>query len=202
MLDASGSIGSSNFVTMKNFVKTIISNFEIGANKTRVGVIRFLSSAFIVIPLGSINNAGQLNTSITNIYYTGGGTATYRALNLLDIAFSNARTSQGVPRVAIVFTDGQSNSPSSTARAAQLVHAAGIVVYSFGIGSGIDKTELNTIASSSNNVFVISNFSPTQFAAKLLPLQTSACTSKHITLKVLIRILYFISNSSSHYFYK
>ena len=181
MLDASGSIGSSNFVTMKNFVKTIISNFEIGANKTRVGVIRFASSASIVIPLGSINNASQLNTSITNIFYTAGNTYTNLALNLLHTAFSNARTSQGVPRVAIVFTDGQSNSPTSTARAAQLVHAAGIVVYSFGIGSGIDTSELNAIASSSRNVFLISSFSPTQFAAKLLPLQTSACTSKYIT---------------------
>ena len=180
MLDASGSIGSSHFVTMRNFVNTIISNFEIGANKTRVGVIRFASSAFIVIPLGSINNASQLNISITNIYYTGGGTATHRALSLLDTAFSNARTSQGVPRVAIVFTDGYSNSPSSTAQAAKLVHTAGIVVYSFGIGSGIDTSELNAIASNSRNVFLISSFSPAQFAAKLLPLQTSACTSKYL----------------------
>ena len=181
MLDASGSIGSSNFVTMKNFVKTIISNFEIGANKTRVGVISFSSSASVVIPLGSINNASLLNTSITNIYYISGGTATHRALYLLDTAFSNARRSQGVPRVAIVFTDGQSNSPSLTARAAQVVHDAGIVVYSFGIGSGVNLNELNTIASSSRNIFLISNFSPAQFAAKLLPLQTSACTSKYIT---------------------
>ena len=186
MLDASGSIGSSNFVTMKNFVKTIISNFEIGANKTRVGVIRFASSASIVIPLGSINNASQLNTSITNIFYTAGNTYTNLALNLLHTAFSNARTSQGVPRVAIVFTDGQSNSPTSTARAAQLVHAAGIVVYSFGIGSGIDTSELNAIASSSRNVFLISSFSPSQFAAKLLPLQTSACTSLITVITVLV----------------
>ena len=181
VLDASGSIGSSNFVTMKNFVNTIISNFEIGANKTRVGVIRFASSASIVIPLGSINNASQLNTSITNIYYTGGLTYTNLALNLLHRAFSNARTSQGVPRIAIVFTDGRSNSPSSTAPAAQAIHDTGIVVYSFGIGSGIDTSELNAIASSSRNVFLISSFSPAQFAAKLLPLQTSACTSKYVT---------------------
>ena len=180
VLDASGSVGILHFVTMKSFVKTIISNFEIGADKTSVGVIRFASSASIVIPLGSINNAAQLNNSITNIYYTNGGTATHLALNLLQTAFNNSRTSQGVPQVAIVFTDGQSNSPSSTAQAAQLVHDAGIVVYSFGIGSGIDTTELNAIASSSNNVFVISNFSPSQFAAKLLPLQTSACTSKYL----------------------
>ena len=181
VLDASGSIRENNFVTMKDFVKSIVSNFEIGADKTRVGVIRFATLASIVIPLGSINNALLLNNYITNIVYSDGSTtATYSALNLLDNAFSNARTSEGVPRVAIVFTDGQSNSPSLTIQAAQAVHSSGIVVYSFGIGNNVDNNELNAIASSSNNVFVISNFSPSQFATKLLPLQTSACTSKHI----------------------
>ena len=184
VLDASGSIGPGNFVTMKDFVNNIISKFEIGADKTRVGVIRYASSASIVIPLGSINNDLLLNTSIANIVYTGGLTATYLALNLLDTAFSNARTSQGVPRVAIVFTDGKSNSPSLTIQAAQAVHSTGIVVYSFGIGSGIDINELNAVASSSSNVFVISNFSPSQFATKLVPLQTSSCTSKHIIYSI------------------
>ena len=184
MLDASGSIRSSNFVTMKNFVKSVISNFEIGADKTHVGVIRFASSASIVIPLGSINKASQLNTSITNISYTGGGTATHLALNLLITAFNNSRTSEGVPRVAIVFTDGRSNSQSLTAQAAQLVHDTGIVVYSFGIGSGVHINVLNAIASSSSNVFVISNFSPSQFANKLLPLQTTICTSKHVIYSI------------------
>ena len=178
VLDASGSIGSSNFVTMKDFVKSVVSNFEIGADKTRVGVIRFATSASIVIPLGSVNNALQLNNSITNISYTGGGTATHLALNLLDTAFSNARTSQGVPRVAIVFTGGRSNSLSLTIQAAQAVHSTGIVVYSFGIGNNVDDDELKAIASS--DVFVISNFSSSQFAAKLLQLQTTTCTSKHI----------------------
>ena len=184
MLDASGSIGSNDFVTMKDFVKSVVSNFEIGADKTRIGVIRYATSASIVISLGSINDASQLNNSITNIGYTGGGTATHLALDLLDTAFINARTSQGVPRIAIVFTDGQSNTPSLTIQAAQAVHSTGIVIYSFGIGSGIDINELNAIASSPSNVFVISNFSPDQFAAKLLPLRTSACTSKHIIYSI------------------
>ena len=184
VLDASGSILENNFVTMKDFVKSIVSNFEIGADKTRVGVIRFATSASIVIPLGSINNASQLHTSITNIVYTTGKTFTDLALNLLDTAFSNARTSQGVPQVAIVFTDGQSTSPNSTFKAAQAVHSTSLIVYSFGIGKGIDINELNTIASSSSNVFVISNFSAGQFATKLLPLQKATCTSKHIIYSI------------------
>ena len=166
---------------MKNFVNNIISNFEVGDDKTHVGVIRFSDSASIVIPLGSINNATVLNTSISNIFYTRGYTYTNLVLNILHTAFNNARTSEGIPRVAILLTDGQSTETDSTALGAQLVHDAGIVVYSFGIGSSVNLNELNTIASSSRNFFLISNFSPTQFAGKLLPLQTSACTSKYIT---------------------
>ena len=183
MLDASGSIGSSNFVAMKDFVRRIVSNFENGADKTRVGVIRYDSSASIVIPLGSINNASQLNNSITNVNYRG-GTATHLGLDLLNTTFSNARTSQGVPRVAIFFTEGEPNSLFLTIQAAQAVHSTGIVVYSFGIGSGVHINVLNAIASSSSNVFVISSFSPSQFANKLLPLQTTICTSKHVIYSI------------------
>ena len=66
-MDSSGSIGSANFDTMQNFVVNVIKNFEIRANSTRVGVIRYASSANIIIPLGSINNAEQLSTAINSI---------------------------------------------------------------------------------------------------------------------------------------
>ena len=183
VLDASGSVGSANFVTMKNFMKNVISNFNIGDDGTRIGIIRYASSASIILSLGSINNTNGLNTFIDNIVYTGGGTATHSALNLLSIAFNTSRTDQGIPRVAIVFTDGQSNYPTLTAQAAQSVHAStGIIVYSFGIGSGVNTNELNTIASSPSNVFLISSFSADDFAALLLPLRTTACTSKSVVL--------------------
>ena len=184
VLDSSGSIGDINFERMKEFVKEVLVDFEIGADKTRVGVIQFANSADIVIELGSINDGLLLNNSITNISHTGGGTATHLALDRLHDAFINARTNEGVPRVAIVFTDGQSHSYNLTIQAAQAVHSTGIVVYSFGIGNNVDTKELKAIASDSNNVFTILNFSPSQFAAKLVPLQTSACTSKHIIYSI------------------
>ena len=81
VLDASGSIGSANFVRMKNFTKNVISNFDIGDNGTRVGIIRYASRASIILSLGSINNANGLNTFIDSIWYTRGGTATHSALN-------------------------------------------------------------------------------------------------------------------------
>ena len=163
---------------MKTFVNAIISNFEIGDSQTRVGVIRFSSSAEIVILLGEYNELNLLSAAVSSITYIGGSTNTADALELLNTTFATARTSQGIPRVAIVFTDGHSNSPLSTIYAAQAVHTSGIAVYSFGIGNA-NADELNAIASMPSNVFYISSFSSDDFDAQITPLQVKACTSKY-----------------------
>ena len=178
MLDSSGSIRSFNFVTMKNFVANVTANFEIRANSTHVGLIRFSDTASILIPLGSINNVQQLTTAINNVLYTRGGTRTDLALDLVPTAFNNSRINEGIPHVVILLTDGQSNEPTLTAQAAHRVHNDNIEVYSVGIGDGINKTELQIIASDPNYVYLITDFSPEAFADELRPLQLTACTSK------------------------
>ena len=176
VLDSSGSIGSDNFDTMLDFVNNIISNFEIGESQTRIGVIVFSTSAQITIPLGLHNDYDSLSSAISNIAYIDEGTNTYLALELLDTAFATARTNEGIPRVAIVFTDGLSNDPPLTVEAAQAVHDSGISVYSFGIGN-TNADELN-IASDPSNVFYISSFSQDNFDTQLVRLQARTCTSK------------------------
>ena len=178
VLDSSGSVGSSNFANLRNFVVDVIAQFEIRANSTRVGVIRYASSAAIVIQLGSINNVQQLTTAINNIAFTGGGTSTHAALDLFPTAFVNARINEGTPRVVILITDGLSNNPTLTAEAATRVHNENIIVYAVGIGSNVNEVELQAIASDSRFVFRITDFTPGAFAEELRPLQMTACTSK------------------------
>ena len=170
---------------MKNFVANILlSNFTIGPDDTRVGVIRFATSPSIVIPLGSINTYSQLASAVRNITYTRGNTHTAAALNLSTTAFATARVSEGVPRVAAVLTDGQSNNRLATVQAAQAVHNAGIHVYSFGIGNGISNEELVAIASNGQqNVFLVSGFSSSDFEGVLKQLQVSTCSSKLFLIK-------------------
>ena len=170
---------------MKNFVANILlSNFTIGPDDTRVGVIRYSGSPSIVIPLGSSNTYSQLATAVRNIRYTGGGTNTHLALNLLPTAFATARVSEGVPRVAAVLTDGRSNNRPATVQAAQAIHNAGIHVYSFGIGNGISNAELVAIASNGQqNVFLVSGFSSSDFEGVLKQLQVSTCSSKSFLIK-------------------
>ena len=178
ILDASGSIGSSNFQLMKNYIINMLAAFNISPVNTRVGVIRYATSASIVVPLGLYGNYFQLRSAINSIRYTGGKTYTNLALNLLSTAFATARVDEGIPRVAIVFTDGRSTNAAATVQAAQRVHNAGIYVYSFGIGR-VSNTELTAIASSGqNNVFYVSSFSASNFQGVLKQLQVSTCTSK------------------------
>ena len=185
-MDASGSVRAENFEIMKDFVANMLSNFTIGPADTRVGVIRFASTPSIVIPLGSINTYSQLATAIRGISYTGGFTDTSAALNLLDSAFATARVSEGIPRVAAVFTDGLSNNPSATVQSAQAVHNDRITVFSFGIGSGVSNAELVAIASGGQQgVFTISGFSSSTFQAVLIQLRVSTCACKSLIFLIM-----------------
>ena len=180
ILDASGSVGYDNFQTSKLFVADVISNFKIGASDTRVGVATFSTYVTNHIPLGSILEKETLNTTVESILYDSGWTATYLALNFMIQEFNiRGRINQGIPRVAVLITDGLSNDPSSTAIAAEALHAENnIAVYSFGVANANDA-ELNLIASSSSNVYHIDNFDPESFESELRPLQLSACISKN-----------------------
>ena len=42
VMDASGSVGSSNFQTMKSFVYDIVNSFDVGLDHVRVGVMSYM----------------------------------------------------------------------------------------------------------------------------------------------------------------
>ena len=173
MLESSG----SGIFTMRSFVAKVIAHFEIRANSTRVGVILFSNTPDIVISLGSINNVQELTTAINRIDDSGDEARTDLALDMVPTAFNNSRIDEGIPSVVILLTDNRSNNPTLTAQAAARVHNENIEVYSVGIGDGINKTELQIIASDPSYVYLITDFSPEAFTEELRPLQLTACTS-------------------------
>jgi len=180
VLDASGSIGSVDFRNILNLVADIVRSLEIGPDEGQVAVIRFASSASVIFGLTAHDNQADLLTAINNIPYTGGGTDTAEALNLLvSNGFIGARPEvEGVPRVAIVVTDGQSNSQSATIVAAARVHAAepAITVFAAGIRN-FNLNELRVIASSPSSRFVITipNFSRTEVERLMQALRLEVC---------------------------
>ena len=181
VLDSSGSIGSANFQKIRNFVEAVVNDLEIGPTRTQVGVIVFSSSASMAFNLSTYSTREELTSAISCIPYIGGGTNTAAALYLLvNEGFAEARPKiEGVPRIAIVVTDGQSNEPSRTVVAAEVLRQVpSITTYAVGIGNA-NSQELNTIASKRNGANLmryISSFNLTELEQLQEDLNDQACT--------------------------
>ena len=183
VLDESGSVGFSNYQLMKQFVYDTVNGFDIGPDDTQVGVISYSDFGVPRFYLNTYHDKAALLTAINNLPYNYGGTNTAAALDLLrQQGYTEANggrpLSQAVPRVAVVITDGQSNDPSATANAATSVHDEGITVFSVGVGSGFNITELEAIASDPSFVSALTDFNTSQFEALQTTISNEACTSE------------------------
>lgn len=199
-MDASGSVGSANFKTMKSFIENLVNNFEItGPGASQIGIIRFSSSVDYLVTLGSITDPNLLQTEIANIQFTSGGTQTDLALDKAYSIFQDgARSSSGIPSVVLLLTDGVSNNRSQTIESAKKLHSENVQVYSFGIGFS-DDAELQAIASDPKYVFYINSFDTSLFNSILLQVQTSACKSKqnqYIMRKLLLSLCHYSTKYS------
>ncbi|BFZ12371.1 hypothetical protein BsWGS_15410 [Bradybaena similaris] len=158
VLDASGSVLLENFQKQLQFAATFVNRFVVG--QAKFSVIRFESTAEIVFGFNRYTDATSLKNAILNIAYTEGGTDTAAALRLArQVGFSTANGARtGVPKVVIVCTDGMSNVPSDTAIEAKNLKDSNVLVLSIGIGSSVNKAELDTIASFPEDVFVVIDY--------------------------------------------
>ena len=87
---------------------------------------------------------------------------------------------EGIPRVIIVVTDGQSNDPTATIAAANNVHDSNIIAYAVGVGNNILTTELNAIASDPDSQYVrlLSTFNVNELRGLQESLNSEACRGK------------------------
>lgn len=83
VMDASSSIGRQNYKKQKRFLVNLARQFDIGKDKTRIGVLPFSNSYKVAIPLGSANDINSLSRAIHNIPYIRGGTHTAAALKYI-----------------------------------------------------------------------------------------------------------------------
>ena len=87
LLDASGSIGESNFREEVNFARMLLSDFNMKPSGTKVSIVTFAGRGqiyrivdYISKDSGNNQKCRLLNNQLPNINYTGGGTYTHGAL--------------------------------------------------------------------------------------------------------------------------
>ena len=160
VIDESGSIGSTRFQLIREFTGNITAELIRRSPRSAVGVILFDDIARIQFNLRAHTSLSSLLSAINQLPYNGGGTDTAEALRLLLSTAQNGALGlrNGSSSIAIIITDGRSNSRSATLSAASALHASNIFdVYAVGVG-GADQTELNAIASTPEFVFFASSF--------------------------------------------
>ena len=140
----------------------MVKLFDIGNDKTRVGIVMFSHDAKMILELNNHLSKSQLLDNISTIQHMGGGTETSEALRLVrQTGFASSVARPNVAKIAIVLTDGLSLDAELTAQEARFAHAAGINVFAIGIGYGADLDEIRTIASNPDEdyVFTVNDFS-------------------------------------------
>lgn len=193
IFDSSGSVGITNFERERQFAIQVTETFRVGSNDTRIanivysGEVRtsfffdtFTNRSSTVQALGEVEYFAVSNPPNTNF-----GTNTAGALTTLrDEIFTvenGAREARfGIPRIAVVITDGRSNvNPSETIPAAQRLHDDGVIVFGVGVGDRLNLAELNAIASSPNFRVLLDSFSVTEFTTLQRTISSEACIGKY-----------------------
>ncbi|XP_046855863.1 deleted in malignant brain tumors 1 protein-like isoform X4 [Xenia sp. Carnegie-2017] len=184
ILDGSSSMGASNFGKMLTFVKDLLDHFVISSYNTRVSVITYASSTAMEISFAQTFSTKQdLHSAIDAITYPGGDTNTGAAMHK---AYSEmfrenvTRAALEAKRVLIVLTDGPSR--DSVTQPAQKLKNDGVIIYSIGVGSGISRSELITMASlpSNEHVVELNNFGELASFAKKMSSIVCHASSYHL----------------------
>lgn len=162
---------------MLQFVKTTTQGFDINQNQVEVSVVTFSDKPHLEFHLNKYHDKNSVVNAISGIHYIAGGTNTADALKYArQTSFTTANGARAhSAKIAIVITDGKSNSAGATANEANLLRNDGVTVFSIGVGAGPKTSELNAMATDPDNqhVFVVNNFDAlTQIKSEL---QKKAC---------------------------
>jgi hypothetical protein len=145
VLDESGSMASNDPLGLRRTAaKGVVDRLAEVSDNDRVGIVSFSTSARTLIGLTMLSTTFQVDSvksAIDAVGAFGGTNIGAGATRGLDLLVADPIT--GRPRVIVLMTDGiGSYSDTITARAA----AEGVVVYTVGLGSGIDEALLRRIA--------------------------------------------------------
>uniref|UniRef100_H3A9H4 VWFA domain-containing protein n=1 Tax=Latimeria chalumnae TaxID=7897 RepID=H3A9H4_LATCH len=162
ILDTSSSVGKEDFEKVRQWVANLVETFDIGPEKTRVGVVRYSDRPTTEFDLGRYQTLEEIKGAARNIKYYGGNTNTGDAISYITkYSFSEEAGGrpaiQTIKKVAILLTDGRSQ--DYVLEPATAAHKAGIRIFAVGIGEAL-KEELDEIASEpkSAHVFHVSDF--------------------------------------------
>ncbi|XP_041039947.1 collagen alpha-6(VI) chain-like [Carcharodon carcharias] len=148
LVDGSDKIGATNFQLIKEFLTNFIKVLGIGSEQVRVGMVQYSTLPRAEFYFTRFQNKKDVLEHIANLPYRGGKTNTGAAINFLKNNYfelrARGRNTNGIPQIAIVITDG--NSDDDVKRPAAALRRLGVTVYALGT-ENTNFRELASIAS-------------------------------------------------------
>uniref|UniRef100_A0A672SCB3 Collagen type XII alpha 1 chain n=1 Tax=Sinocyclocheilus grahami TaxID=75366 RepID=A0A672SCB3_SINGR len=176
LVDGSWSVGRENFKFIHSFIAAMAGAFDLGEDKTRVGVVQYSTDTRTEFNLNQYFKRAELLRAINSLPYKGGNTMTGEALDYLlkNMFTETAGARKGFPRVVVVITDGKSQDPVEGY--AKRLKNAGVEIFTLGIKEA-DEEELKQMSSTPyrTHVYTVPNFDMIKAVEKSLI--TQVCTS-------------------------
>uniref|UniRef100_A0A8C2FL01 Collagen, type XII, alpha 1b n=1 Tax=Cyprinus carpio TaxID=7962 RepID=A0A8C2FL01_CYPCA len=176
LVDGSWSVGRENFKFISSFIAAMADAFDLGEDKTRVGVVQYSTDTRTEFNLNQYFKRAELLRAIDSLPYKGGNTMTGEALDYLlkNMFTETAGARKGFPRVVVVITDGKSQDPVEGY--AKRLKNAEVEIFTLGIKEA-DEEELKKMSSTPyrTHVYTVPNFDMIKAVEKSLI--TQVCTS-------------------------
>ncbi|XP_078073113.1 matrilin-1-like [Mustelus asterias] len=177
VIDSSRSILPPDFEKVKEFINNLLKFLDVGADKTRVGLVLYGSTVESVFALNTHRKVADMMGAVKDMVHLATGTMTGLAIEYtMEVAFSTREgarpLNRNVPRVAIIVTDGRPQ--DKVAEVAAQARDSGILIFAVGVGR-VDMETLRLIGSEPHekHVFFVQNFSMIQ--TLLSEFQTKIC---------------------------
>ncbi|XP_078391912.1 collagen alpha-6(VI) chain-like [Cetorhinus maximus] len=154
LVDGSGSITSTDFKSMKEFLKYIIKTLIMGSKNFQFALVQYSSDQIIEFKLSEANALNKID-KITQMKKS---TLTGKALRFVKGLFepsAGSRKLKGVPQSLLVITDGKSR--DSVVAPANDLRKENINVLAIGIGD-VNETELLQISGAPERKFALAGF--------------------------------------------
>lgn len=158
LMDGSNSIHPNDFQKMKEFLASVVQDFDVSLNRVRIGVAQFSDSYRSEFLLGAFTGEKEISSQIENIQQIFGYTRIGDALRKVRHYFqpdTGSRINAGTPQVLLVLTDGRSQ--DEVAQAAEELRHKGVDIYSVGIGD-VDDQQLIQITGTAEKKLTVHNF--------------------------------------------
>ncbi|NWT39174.1 CO6A6 protein, partial [Chroicocephalus maculipennis] len=160
VMDSSGSIGSSQYQAMKDFIIALVKQSNVGPDGVQFGALKYSDKPVELFYLNKYTTKRDITEAIQRDDPLGQSTYTAEALFHSEMFFTEehgSRKSKGVPQVLMIITDGESHDKDRLDGAAQRLRNKGVTIYAVGV-EGANRNELLTMAGSEDKCFYVDTF--------------------------------------------